>query len=303
MTHAKHAGKRIAVLIAAAVLIISAVIMKFSFPDSDELFKKAGLRADTAVSDGIMYVSFIDVGQGDSTLITCGDTAILIDGGEKGMSQTVVNYLKNNNVDDIDCMIATHPHSDHIGSLGEVMTQFEVKSLIMPEIPERIVPTTVTYEKFLKSVDANVDNVIQAVSGETYTYGELNIDILAPISDYDDLNDMSVVAKVSYGDTSVLLTGDAGNESEKDIINKKYNCKADLLKVGHHGSRTSTSDEWLDTVKPQYAVISCGMGNDYGHPHKELTGRLDKHSVEYYRTDISGTVVFQSDGKVLSKAA
>lgn len=303
MARRKNVTKPLIVIIVMLVVLASSFVLKFVFSDSNALFEKVGLRAETTASENVMYVNFLDVGQGDCTLIVCGDTAILVDGGEKGMAQTVCNYIRNSNVEDIDCMIATHPHSDHIGSLSEIMTEFEVKNLIMPEIPKNIIPTTATYKNFLKTVSGKVINIIPAQAGNTYSYGEVSVSILAPNNEYEDLNDMSVVTKITYGETSVMLTGDAGKDSENDIIKKNYDCKSDLLKIGHHGSRTSTSDKWLNTVKPEFAVISCGLNNDYGHPHKELLNRLEKHNVEYYRTDIIGNVVFKSDGKTITKVA
>lgn len=303
MAQKKQNAKLITVIVTVAVLLVAALLNHFFGTGTSDNYMKAGLRDDTIASDDKMYVTFIDVGQGDCTLITCGDIEVLIDGGEAGVSQTVINYLKNHNIEDIDLMIATHPHSDHIGTLSYIMSEFEVKDIIMSEIPEKITPTTSTYEKFLNSVKDNVENVIAAKAGSTYTYGELTVDILAPISNYDDLNNMSVVSKITYGTTSVMITGDAGFDSENDMLERDADYSADLLKVGHHGSKTSTSDKWLNAVNPKYAVISCGLNNNYGHPAKELISRLEKHCVGYYRTDLLGNIIFESDGKNISEVA
>ena len=245
-----------------------------------------------------MMVEFIDVGQGDCTLITDSQAVILIDGGESGEAQTIINYLKNKNITKIDCCIATHPHSDHIGSLAKVFEEFEVVDVIMPEIPEKIIPTTTTYERFLTQLSENVENVILAERGATYSYGQMTLKILGPVNTYDDLNNMSVVAKVIFGETSVMLTGDAETLSEEDMLAfKGADYSADILKVAHHGSKTSSTDLWLKAVNPQYAVISCGVDNDYGHPHKQLLNRLKKMNIEYYRTDLLGDITFESDGK------
>ncbi len=292
-------NKLVSFLIIIALLIISTVVTNTLLGD-ENLFETAGLRGDI-VTDGKMMVEFIDVGQGDCTLITADDTVILVDGGESGEAQKVINYLKNKNITEIDCCIATHPHTDHIGSLSKVFDEFKIVDVIMPEIPEKIIPTTKTYEKFLMSVSQNAENVLPAVAGEMHTYGQLKIEILGPVADYDDLNDMSVVSKISFGETSVMLTGDAETPSEEDMLKNTYlDYSAVLLKVGHHGSKTSTSEAWLQAVNPQYAVISCGKNNDYNHPHKQLTKRLDKYNVEYYRTDLLGDIVFESDGKEIN---
>lgn len=297
MARKRKNTKLVSYLIIAVILLVSAVISNFVFGEDENLFDSAGLRGQT-VTDGKMMVEFIDVGQGDCTLITDSQAVILIDGGEVGEAQTVINYLKNKNITTIDCCIATHPHSDHIGSLAKVFEEFEVVDVIMPEIPEKIIPTTSTYEKFLSSLSENAENVLPAEYGETYSYGQMTLEILGPVDAYNDLNDMSVISKVTFGETSVVLTGDAETPSEKDMLSlRNVDYSADILKVGHHGSKTSTSEEWLTAVNPQFAVISCGLDNDYGHPHKQLVNRLDKFNVEYYRTDLMGDIVFESDGK------
>lgn len=297
MARKKAGAKKYTVIIIAAVIVFSAVITHFAFGGFDKAFEKTGLRGE-AVSDEIT-VSFLDVGQADCTLITCGDTVIMVDAGEAGSAQTVINYLRNAGVEKIDCCIATHPHSDHIGAFPAVIEQFEVGDVIMPEIPKKIIPTTTVYKRFLSAVSSdNVEQVLPAAAGETYSYGEVDLEILGPVTKYDDLNAMSVVTKVTYGETSLLVTGDAEKESEQDILARFYSdCSADLLKVGHHGSRTSTCEEWLAAVNPSFGVISCGEDNDYGHPHKQTLDRLENSGVKYYRTDLLGNVIFKSDGK------
>lgn len=297
MAKKRNNSKLVSIIVIVVLLIVSALITDGVFGDGAGLFNMAGLRGQT-VADGKMMVEFIDVGQGDCTLITDSEAVILIDGGEAGEAQNVINYLKNKNIEKIDCCIATHPHSDHIGSLAKVFEEFEIKDVIMPDVPEKIIPTTVTYERFLESLSENAENVYSAERGKTYTYGGMTLKILAPVADYDDLNNMSVVSKVTFGNTSVMITGDAETPSEEDMLDfKGTDYYADILKVGHHGSRTSTSEEWLTAVNPQCAVVSCGLDNDYGHPHKQLIKRLEKAEIEYYRTDLLGSIVFESDGK------
>ncbi len=292
---AKRKNNLIPTAVVAVILVVSAFITNYVL--GEDAFGLTGLR-DSPVTDGKMLVDFIDVGQGDCTLITTSEAVILIDGGESGEAQTVVNYLKNKNITKIDCCIATHPHSDHIGSLYKVFEEFDVVDVIMPEIPDKIIPTTATYERFLTSLSDNAENIFPAERGDTYSYGGMTVEIFAPVKDYDDLNNMSVVSKVTYGKTSVMLTGDAETPSEDDMLEfKGADYSADILKIGHHGSKTSTSEAWLKAVEPQTAVISCGIDNDYGHPHKQLIKRLDKYETEYFRTDLMGTICFESDGE------
>lgn len=252
------------------------------------------------VADGEMFVDFVDVGQGDCTLIRTADAVILVDAGEAGTADTVVSYLKEKGIKNIDCCIATHPHSDHIGALYRIFEEFSVDTVLLPDIPDELIPTTSTYEKFLDGLE-NVKNIIPAGAGDNFDFGSLNLDILGPVKEYDDLNQMSLVSKVSFGNTSVMLTGDAETPAETDMLKKRnVDYSADILKVGHHGSKTSTSEKWLKAVHPQFAVVSCGLDNDYGHPHKSIVNRLEDFGVEYYRTDLEGHILFKSDGNEIT---
>lgn len=248
-----------------------------------------------------MYVSFIDVGQGNCTLLRCGGKTILVDSGEVGAAQTVIGYIKNLNIDTLDCVLVTHPHSDHMGAMTKLLYEFKIKDFIMPEIPEKIIPTSRIYEKFLTAVSDNAENVIAAEPGETFSYGEMTVEIFAPLHDYDDLNDMSAVTRVSCGDTSVMFMGDASATVEKDLLQKNVDYSATILNVGHHGSKTSSSEKWLKAVNPKYAVICCGLNNDYGHPHRAVTKRFESMGIEYFRTDLLGTIVFESNSKEFTK--
>ena len=300
MARRKSKGKRIAYVIIGIFFAVAAIVY-FASGGKTDIITQAGLTDAPAPSDGKMYVSFIDVGQGDCTLITCKDTAILIDCGEYAEYETVRNYLLNKRIFDIDLIIATHPHTDHIGGMSKILYSFKIGDVIMPKIPDEIIPTTASYEKFMLAVSKRAKNVIAAEVGKTYSYGDLKIQILGPVKDYDDLNNISVVAKITYGKTSVMMTGDTQKQAEWDMLKNDYDYSADLLKVGHHGSKNSSSYEWLEAVKPEYAVISCGKNNDYGHPNKQTIKRLDKYGVKYFRTDLLGNIVFVSDGNKFSK--
>ena len=256
-----------------------------------------GCTKNEPLPEGMMYVDFIDVGQGDCTLISTTDAVILIDAGEAENVNNVIDFLKHREIKKIDYCIATHPHSDHIGGLPTVFDHFEVDTVIMPEIPEEIEPTTKVYEKFIDGLE-KVENVIYATPGDKFECGSLNIEILGPTGEYDDLNNYSVVSKITFGETSVIVTGDAENPAEKDMLDvKNVDYSADILKLGHHGSSTSSSKDWLRAVNPKYAVISCGIDNKYNHPHKETIIKLDDLKFEYYRTDLVGNICFESDGK------
>ena len=293
-------SKAVTGIILLIIAVVSAVFVRFT-GESDKVFEAVGLR-NTELSDrDKMYVSFIDVGQGNCTLLKCGDKAILVDSGEVGAAQTVINYIKNQNIKTLDCVLVTHPHSDHMGAMTKLLYEFKIKDVIMPEIPEEIIPTSKTYEKFLVAVSENAENVIAAKPDETFSYGEMKMEIFAPLRDYDDLNDMSAVTRISYGDTSVMFTGDATATVEKDLLKKNIDYSATILNVGHHGSKTSTSESWLKAVDPEYAVICCGLNNDYGHPHQSVVNRLEEFGIKTYRTDLLGTIVFESNSKEFTK--
>ena len=243
---------------------------------------------------GNLKIHFIDVGQGDSILIQQGDRFMLIDAGDNQYEQTVVNYLKQNNVSKLDYVIGTHPHADHIGGLDAVINAFDVEKIIMPSI----IRTTKTFEDVIVAIKNKGLKITTPNAGDTYTLGNAKFTIVAPnSSSYDNLNNYSVVLNLKHGSNSFLFTGDAEDVSENEILNKNYDIKADVLKVGHHGSNTSTSAEFLKAVNPKYAVIQVEKDNKYGHPHAEVIERLQQYNIEIYRNDLNGTIIANSDGK------
>jgi beta-lactamase superfamily II metal-dependent hydrolase len=247
---------------------------------------------------GELQVIFLDVDQADCILLKTDNHAMLIDAGNTGQDKLILDYLKEYGITELDYLVATHPHADHIGSMTSVVKEMNrIGEVIMPDRPH----TTKTYENLLKAI--NEKNIpINTVSvGEVFDMGKANIQVIAPKDTGDaDLNEVSVVLRVTFGDTVFLFTGDAGTKSEKAQLESGLSLKADVLKVGHHGSRTSSTQKYLDAVAPSYVVISCGTDNSYGHPHKEAMTRLSGTGSTIYRTDESGTIIFVSDGKTIS---
>lgn len=244
-------------------------------------------------------VHIIDVGQGDSILIQFpNDQAMLIDAGIKSAGSTVVSYLQQQGVSNIDYLVATHPHEDHIGGMIAVVNEFDIDKVYMPKITH----TSQTYENLLLAIQNKGLKITPAKAGTAVLeQGNLKVDFVAPVgTDYENMNNYSAVVKVQYGDTSFLLTGDAEELSEQEMISSGANLKADVLKVGHHGSNTSTTPSFLKAVSPKYAAISCGESNQYGHPHQVTLDKLSNAGVQTFRTDTQGTVVFTSDGKTLT---
>ncbi|SDY31551.1 ComEC/Rec2 family competence protein [Tindallia californiensis] len=244
-----------------------------------------------------LTVHMIDVGQGDSFLIkTPEGTSILIDGGSPQYGDDVVAYLKREKIQQIDYLIATHPHSDHIGGLVTVMNEFPVENLILPEVSH----TSQLFESFLDTAfTTNVPLFPVKKSSRHSLEDEIFFDILHTGVHYGShLNNWSVVLRLTHQEMSFLFTGDLESEAERDLLNQFSSKKlaSEVLKVGHHGSNTSTTPAFLQVVSPQVALISCGINNQYGHPSTEVVNRLEESGVWIYRTDLQGTIVLYSDG-------
>lgn len=240
--------------------------------------------------DGTLKVHFIDVGQGDSEFLELPNgKTMLIDAGEAEEGSNVVSYVKSLGYSDIDYLVATHPHSDHIGGIPTVLSSFDVGEVWAPKVDH----TTDTYENFLDAVADEGLSITTAEAGKTvYDANGCKIDVLSPESDasYEDLNDWSAILELTFGDDSALFTGDAGS----NVISGANPGDIDLLKVSHHGSETGTDAGVMTETTPEFAVISCGAGNSYGHPHQEALDALS--STKVYRTDNDGTVVATSEG-------
>lgn len=258
-----------------------------------------GTAKEAAPEDSPLNVAFIDVGQGDCELLRCEDTVVLIDGGEAENGVKVERYLNQMGVSAIDCYILTHPHSDHIGAAPYLMGRFPVGAVMMTEFSELNIPTTKNYEDLLDAVAASQAEVLFVKGGENYNFGPLSLNVLAPLAETDDYNDMSVVVRAVYKNTSFLFTGDASQEVEKQILEGSPQIVSDVLKVGHHGSGSATGAAFLKAVSPEYAVISCGADNPYGHPDARTLEMLKKCGAETCRTDTDGTVLFYGDGRRL----
>ncbi len=244
-----------------------------------------------------MLVSFVDVGQGDGILIECEDIVIAIDGGEEENTYKFNTYLKSRGITAIDYYIVTHPHSDHIGAVPAIFGLYEVKNCLIPEFSEINMPTTKMYENLLTAVASENCAVSSPKPGDTVKTGKLKLEFFAPVEETANYNDMSLVFKATYGKTSFLFVGDAEKQSEALMLKNRGDLKADVLKVGHHGSSSSSSVAFIDAVSPAYAVISCGKNNDYGHPEAEVVKALENRGTKVFRTDINGTVKIYSDGE------
>lgn len=255
----------------------------------------SGCDVDTPVSgpaEGTLEVHYIDVGQADAALILCGGESMLIDGGNVADSSLVVSYLADQGVERLDHVVCTHAHEDHVGGLSGALAKYGADTVYAP-VTEY---DSKAFRDFLKYAG----DLTLPAPGDTWTVGAAEVTVLGPVKDYDDTNNTSIVLRLDYGETSFLFTGDMERGAEADLLEAGANLSADVLKVGHHGSDTSSSYPFLRAVMPEYAVISCETGNSYGHPHEVTLSRLRDAEVQLYRTDMQGTVVAASDGKVIS---
>jgi beta-lactamase superfamily II metal-dependent hydrolase len=296
---AKSRGKKkvppLVIIVAIIIVAISAVVSNFG---GDTTKKAETNDANVSASsdiDGIV-VHYLDIGQGDSEFIELPNgECMLIDAGTSDSAQKIVDTITNYGYSKLDYVVATHPHADHIGGMTKVINSFDIGEIYMPKAST----TTKTFENMLTAISDNGLSINTAKAGvEVYSDSSLKIEFLAPVgTSYTDLNNYSAVVKITYGSNSFLFTGDAEDVSEEEMLSSERNSlSADVLKVGHHGSSSSSTVDFINAVNPKYAVISCGVDNSYGHPHSETLTKLDDKNVELYRTDKQGTITVVCDG-------
>ncbi|RUT36626.1 MBL fold metallo-hydrolase [Paenibacillus zeisoli] len=275
----------------AALILCLSLLAGCSFPGST----KDPSSSTPIDGKGKLRVIFIDVGQGASQLIiTPSGKTMLIDAGNNDKEQVMLDTLKRYGIARLDIVIGTHPDADHIGGLDKVIDKLSIGRIYMPKVSSN----TKTFESVLRSIQRKGLKVTTAKAGLTLNLdSSVQVNMIAPRSHYEDTNNNSAVIKVVYGKHSFLLTGDAEAESEKDMLASGANLHSDVLLVGHHGSKSSTSTAFLKKVSPQYAVIQSGKGNKYGHPTQTVLKRLQKQGVKVYRNDTQGTVEFLTDGQ------
>ena len=242
---------------------------------------------------------FIDVGQADSALVVCDGYAMLIDAGNPDDDDIIIDYLEQYNITHLTYVVATHPHSDHYGAFTSVLREVTIDTVYSP-----FKVTDVSgFNKFINYVHYTKRNqVIVPEVGEQFYLGSARVTVLGPLrTDYEDINNTSIVLRIEYGDLAFLFTGDMEGEAELELVKTGVNLKADVIKVGHHGSYSSSWYQFLKEVQPTYGVISCGRDNEYGHPHESVLSRYRDADVKLYRTDMQGHIVCRSeDGKTLT---
>lgn len=240
---------------------------------------------------GNLNIYYFDVGQADSILLENNGKFMLIDAGNNADGENIVNYLKELGVEKLDYLIATHAHEDHIGGMDDVINEFEIGTFYMPDV----VTTTKTFEDLITALENKTVSFETPEIGDIFLFGGCKFEVLHLSDDSSDLNDTSIVVRGLYGDNSFLFMGDATSDVERNILNS--NIDSDVLKVGHHGSRYSSTVNFLNKVTPSYAIISVGEGNSYNHPHSVTFTKLEDVGAEVYRTDNDGTIFVSSDGQ------
>lgn len=245
---------------------------------------------------GTLTVTWLDVGQGDAAVIQCDGQSMLIDGGKPEKSSYIYAWLQQHGLSYLDVIVATHVDADHIGGLSGALNYASVGTAYCPVTTG----TTETFQSFVKYLAQRGKQITVPIAGETFALGGAQVQILGSLHRAEDSNDNSIVLKVSFGATSFLFTGDAERAEEQDLLNAGVNLQSTVLKVGHHGSDTSTSYPFLRAVAPQYAVISVGAGNSYGHPTEAVLSRLRDAGVTTFRTDMQGEITAVSDGQTIN---
>ncbi len=282
-------------LIAAA--FVTAVWLGFYDDPLDGLRNTFG-KKETPFTEGIT-VTFADVGQGDCALLTCENGSMLIDAGVNGTEDEVFRVLDSAGIGKLNVIFISHPHSDHIGALPEVLENYGAEKLIVSFDPTDDVMIE-AYAGVVSLARSYRCEVLNLGAGDSFSVGGAKADILGPVTENaEDFNNMSAILKVVYGKNSFLFTGDAAKEEELSVLESGAQLKSDVLKVGHHGSSGSSCESFLDAVSPEICVISVGAGNDYGHPAESLLRRLKGYTERIYRTDVSGSVTLEGDGKII----
>ena len=284
-----------AIIIAIFILLKIYVAPNFTetpvVPPSEPEVSQSYTASDIS---GELKIHYIDVGQADSILLTLNDEAMLIDAGNNADGKLVVDYLKNQGVTNLKYAIGTHAHEDHIGGMDNVIKEFSIDTYLMPKVQN----DTKTFEDVLDALINKNVSVASPEVGDTYEFSDAKFTILSCKNEKtDELNTSSIVIRLVFGEQSYIFCGDAEKENEYAMMDSGLTLNSNVIKIGHHGSTSSSLEKFILAVDPEIAVISVGEGNDYGHPHEKIVNRLNRLGIKTYRTDWHGTIIITSDGK------
>jgi len=275
--------------------VISHRALSAKMKGSDMLLSEV-VFGEQKIEESFFDVHFIDVGQADAALVVCDGETMLIDGGNREDSQLIYTYLQNEDITHLDYIVATHAHEDHVGGLAGALNYATVGTALCSV--ERY--DSNVFNNFVTYLEKQGEQIVVPEAGDMFELGSAQVQVLGPVRESDDPNNMSLVLRIVYGNTSFLFTGDAEREEEQDILAAGYELQSTVLKVGHHGSENSTTYPFLREVMPEYAIISVGEGNTYGHPTEEALSRLRDAGVSILRTDVCGDIVCSSDGEMVT---
>ncbi|MBR2315480.1 MAG: MBL fold metallo-hydrolase [Clostridia bacterium] len=289
MARRKPDKKKIIFYVIAIIAVALAAICRMDYAD---------INSNLTLDENSIAVHFVDVGQGNCTIIQSGNEGVLIDAGEREASAVIVDFLKENGISHLEYVIATHPHSDHIGGMSTVLEYVDADEIYFPYIIDKYAATSKTYLNLLETVDRNDIQAHFIDENTVVKFGDVTVTIITPVEQVRDFNNMSLLTKIDYGKNSVMLLADAENRELESILNenKTFDFSADVYLAAHHGSNTSLHEEFLSKINARNAVISCGLDNSYGHPHIEVEKYLQSNNIRTFRTDEDGTVTFISNG-------
>ena len=289
----KKTVKRILILLFIAIAYVYSTYQNTDKTVNDNTIKQRKTESTLKESSNNLDVYFLDVGQADSILLSNNGHYMLIDAGNNEDGPKLVNYFKSLGITKFDYVIATHAHEDHIGGMDDIIKNFDIGTFYMPDL----ITTTKTFEDVLDALSEKQIAFETPTIDQEFSFSDTKITTLYVNNEAKNLNDSSIVLRLKHGTNTFLFTGDASTKVEKQLLNK--NIASDVLKVGHHGSRYSTSKEFLNKVNPQYAIISVGINNTYKHPHDETLKKLNDKKIIIYRTDQEETIVAESNGDII----
>ncbi len=295
----KNRIKKFLIIFLLLIIIISGIFFALK-PDSYNSALVFLRLRDSKASDKAFSVHFIDVKQGDCSLIISDNECALIDTGDKLYSKAVVSYIKSQGITKLDYIIISHPHADHIGGLSEIISAFEVKCIIISKIPDYCVPDDINYNEIMMECKNNNIEIKQPYDDEIISMGEAEITLFTLPADYENFNNMSIVAKIRNDKISFLFTGDIEEKAEEYLLDNHKDLNASVLKVAHHGSNTSSSEVFLTAVNPEVCIISCGYDNSFNHPSVNSVSRLNEYTNMVLRTDLLGTIVVEVEDNTLN---
>ncbi len=295
--------KKIIFIIFVFSVIFSLII---SFLHITDIFSWNKLLSTTGFIEGVkrqdsnFVIYYLDVGQSDCTIIVCDDEVLVIDAGTVNQVHNIKESLFSLEIEEIDYLLVTHQHDDHMAGASKLIEKYDVNNIIMPRLSKINSVDTLTYQDLINNISNRCVNPIEVSAGDSFMLGSATVQILSPQKQDDNLNNMSIVLKVTYGETSFLFQGDSEDDVEKQLLRSGYDLSANILKVGHHGSNTSSTNSFLETVNPDYAIISCGYDNNYGHPNSFVIERLEGNNITPYITSINGNITAISNGKSIT---